>query len=140
MNKFDINGKLIEKNDYDSEGDLLSKSAYTYDAKGNLITRIVSDREIRSDVGLFSNRNKCYYDWKGNLIQLQYLYWPLEDDTYKYDEWGSLIQEKSIHLDSYPYINIIYKYEYDSKGNWIKRNKFENGIQTDYTEREIEYY
>lgn len=135
--KLDANDKLIEKNDYDSEGDLLSKSVYKYDAKGKLNTTIVSDRELRSDRGLLANVIICYYDGKGDLIRQQYQYWPIENIVYKYDEMGSLIQEESTSPD----FIIIYKYEYDNKGNWIKKSIFKNGIQAeDYTERKIEYY
>lgn len=146
--KLDSNNKLIEKNDYTSVGDLLSKSVYKYDAKGKLNTTIISDREIKSDVNLFADRIKCLYNGKGDLIELQYQYWPRQDVFFKYDEMGNLIQEMS--TSPWPNFKIIYKYEYDSKGNWIKKNKFEYDnqtdytqnvyIQTDYTEREIEYY
>ena len=39
-------GKIIEKNVYDSDGELMRKSKYTYDKKGNLIEKREYDDEL----------------------------------------------------------------------------------------------
>ena len=42
--------------------------------------------------------------------------------------------EKNIKLKS------TYEYEYDNKGNWISKITFKDGVATEVSDREYEYY
>lgn len=49
------------------------------------------------------------------------------------------IEANTFNSDGSLKVQLIYIYEFDRIGNWIKRNSIENGIQTKSTEREIIY-
>jgi hypothetical protein len=90
------------------------------------------------------------FDEKGNLIE-EKMY--SNEDTpnsrviFKYDEKGNVVEEKKTCYISGCYDLIIdgndfitYQYEFDKKGNWIKRIEFRHQTPFRIVEREIVYY
>ena len=71
---------------------------------------------------------------KGDLIN---------KNTYKYDSKGNKIEENGYYSDGSVLSKTAYKYEYDSKDNWIKKTNFKikNEVEKPYeiTERVLEY-
>ena len=110
--KYDERENIIEYMNYADDGRLIMKTVLTYDNKNNLI-----EGNNSSDNEIYSNRAVFRYDDKNNCIGFT---------SYKKD--GSLS------------FNHEYKYEYDSRGNWIKKTTYYNGNATMITVREIKYY
>jgi len=92
------------------------------------------------------------YDLKGTKTQNQYF--PIEGATltgresYKYDEKGNISEMTLVNADGSLVAKEVYKYEYDSVGNWVKMTAsvavVENGRigfePTEVTYRTIFYY
>jgi hypothetical protein len=109
--KFNSEGNNIERIEYRSNGELDFKRVFTYDLRGSKVGVEYLNKEGESARGVFKN------DKEGNPIELNYI-----------DKSGLVLFE------------IRYEYEYDSKGNWIKKNEFENHTINFIIEREIDYY
>jgi TonB family protein len=92
------------------------------------------------------------YDLKGAKTQNQYF--PIEGATltgrevYKYDDKGNISEMTLLNADGSPASKEVYKYEYDSVGNWVKMTTsvavVENGRigfdPSEVTYRSIFYY
>jgi len=86
------------------------------------------------------------FDNEGNIIkyetynEAQLL---IKATKYNYNDRGDIIEDKFIiYQDDYEGIDShTFKYKYDSKGNWIKKTRYNmDGSFSDITKREIEYY
>ncbi len=119
ISKYDDKGNRIEYSSFNSDGSQEQKRTFKYDDKGNKIeiSSFVYDGNQQSQ-----NYKRTYkYDDKGNEIEIEYnTYYPEDSLVYKYTD--------------------KYKYDFDSKGNWIKKIKFENEVPTLKVVREIEYF
>lgn len=156
----DAKGNKIEKNNYGSYGEMISKSKYKYDSKSNLVEEKIYDTN-----GSLFNTRTFKYDGRGSLVEEENLGLGDSKHTYKYDSKGNLIESISITTEKFEYKftyivddkgNVIeetyytssenfphkttYQYQYDSIGNWIKKDTFNGDIQTGTIERKIEYY
>ena len=131
--KYDDKGNLIEWYYYELHDGLAA--TYKYDAKGNLIEEI-----SYSHAGVGNTTYK--YDAKGNKIEENSYFIGLLDRKYtmKYDAKGNLIEGNSYEADGSLDYKYTFKYEFDEKGNWIKRITFKNQIPESIEEREFEYY
>jgi protein TonB len=92
------------------------------------------------------------YDQKGNKTQNQYF--PISGSTltgrevYKYDDKGNISEMTRLGADGLPVGKEVYKYEYDSAGNWTKMTTFVEPVEnrkinlepTEVTYRTIFYY
>ena len=119
------------------DGSISNRDSSIYDDNGNLIKKINYGPNVRL------NRYYLYkYDNEGNQIEENYfdkegiLY---NHSTYKYDEKGNVIWG-FYEISAKDSRIIIYKYEFDEKDNWIKKEGFEDEIPTSILERKIEYY
>ncbi len=137
--KYDEKGNNIEENIYGSDGSLKSKTTYKYDKKGNNIEENTYDSDSRLN---FKATYK--YNEKGNIIEKNYY----DSDgrlnfkaTYKYDKKGNNIEYNICYSDgSLDKTTYKYKYEYDKNNNWTQQVTYENNKPTQITERIIEYY
>ena len=77
------------------------------------------------------------YDDKGNEIEETSL---ISKDTYKYDDMGNQIEWNSYNSGGGLNFKATSKYEFDEKGNWIKKISFTNQIPNNIDERKYEYY
>jgi TonB family protein len=92
------------------------------------------------------------YDQKGNKTQNQYF--PVSGSTltgrevYKYDDKGNINEMTRLGADGLPVSKEVYKYEYDSAGNWTRMTTFVEPVEnrkvnldpTEITYRTIFYY
>lgn len=112
---------LVEELYYEENGVLFSKKEYRYDEKGNCIR----EKEYDSDDDLVYDI-RFEYDQAGNCIR-EYG----EDEGYpyekkmEYNKYNHLTKE--VHYDDEGKIEYYcrYEFEYDSKGNPIKRKQYD---------------
>jgi len=102
---------------YNTQPNLNCKSEYKYNEKGNKIKYSIYD--LNADL-----RKQEIYDEKGN--KLKELVFPSKniishEITYKYDNYNNIIDKINICVMDNKIIVSSYKYEYDVKGNWIKK-------------------
>ena len=151
--KYDEKGNMI-KVDIDDLIRKINKIVdYKYDQKGNKV------EEHRVDLAGFAynynlpdrnliNEKVTYeYDEKGNVIEedIEDLESETIKITYKYDKRGTVIEVKHYFPGGPLDFITTYKYEFNKKGNWIKRTEFvtkdgKTVVPQMITEREIEYY
>lgn len=142
--KYDSKGNIIENKSYNVDGGLIMTRICKYDENGNKI----KDSELCIFDKKLSNNYTYKYDKYGNEIEkITY-----DSDstlisrwTYKYDNNRNIIEESGFLIDEYEPSGslsrtLIYKYEFDQQGNWIKKIEFENNIPTCIFERKYEYY
>jgi hypothetical protein len=112
--KNDSNGNRIEENDFDLDNKLCNRVTFKYDDKGNKIEENRFNPDGTPDFKI----------------------------TTSYDDKGNIIEESKTNSGGYVYYKYIYKYEYDSNGNWVKRTDYvsELNIPKIIIEREIAYY
>lgn len=153
------NNKLIEYNEYDSQGLLFGTGKYEIGEDGNP-TRL----NYRTSDGRYNWSETFKYDSHNNLIEVDHFRTDNAIDSkeiYNYDENGYL-QKSELSKDGklittntytadkdgsrtemkYGQDNTTYTYiyNYDSKGNWKKKIIFENNNPSGILIREIEYF
>lgn len=150
--------QLIEYNNYDSQGMLFGTGKYETDENGQ-VTRL----NYKTNDGRYNWSESYEYDTYGNLTEIKRFKTEAVIDTkesYTFDNKGN-IKESEFHRDNklisknnYKYdtegnfneLNFgdssvyTYKYNYDAKGNWIKKIVFENNNPSGILLREIEYF
>lgn len=112
--KYDDSGRLIEVGMVMPSGKYMYKIIYTYDAKGRLIETTSYDGDNRVT-------ERRVYNYSGDERV------PLEFTHYGRD---SKISGHTMYTE----------YEFNSKGDWIKRKQTFNRRSVSMTYREIEYY
>lgn len=153
------NDKLIEYNEYDSQGMLFGTGKYELDEKGLPKTLVyktndgrynwsktfthdsngnVTEVDLLNSTGVLESKEIYTYNNQDLLVESelhknQKLF---SKNTYKSDEGGSIV-EMNYSGDSSTF---TYIYNYDSKGNWIKKIVFENNVPSGILVREIEYF
>lgn len=113
--KFDLMGFKIEENYYSLSGTWSGKSSFKNNEKGFPIESLRFDEK-----GIVNMKNTYKYDSSGNK---------LEGKSYT-DIEGS---DNKVRITTY-------KYESDSKGNWIKKVQYLESKPNTITVREIVYY
>lgn len=68
------------------------------------------------------------YDELSNILEMEY------------NDKGHLLSAKNFGPDTLLSASVTFEYEYDKKGNWIKRTQYYNGEPLKYEERRIIYY
>jgi len=150
--------QLVEYNNYDSQGMLFGTGKYLTDEEG-----IVIRLDYKTTDGRYNWSESYQYDDNGNLTEVKRFKTEEVIDTrelYAFDNKGN-IKESEFHRESkliskniYKYdgggdynelnfgdsVMYTYKYNYDSKGNWIKKIVFENNNPSGILLREIEYF
>lgn len=113
VQRFDNNGNLIDKKEYDIENRLIKKWIYDYDSIGKL-TKI--DIYLGDTILVYTSLNK--YNNKGNIIEKEDIlmkgYFSLENKSvrhefYMYDDNGNKYQDSIISSEG-NYTKIITKY------------------------------
>lgn len=108
---YDAAGKLMEKRDFDTFIPDVPESVFKYNTQGQLT------EEIAFYAGRFDYQNRYSYDAHGNLSK---------EET-NYGE-GDFIETYAC------------TYTYDKQGNWLSKEEFSGGEQTEKQERTITYY
>ncbi|MCG3166121.1 MAG: hypothetical protein POELPBGB_01897 [Bacteroidia bacterium] len=136
--RYDNNGNKIASGRSKPNDELAFSTTYKYDKNGYLI-ETANDFKQADGLVIFTYK----YDDKGRRIETNELpqdrvepFRQLE----KYDEHDNVIEFTSNWLASMP-DHIIYKYEYDAQGNWLKKStaNYNEAIST-IEERVIVYY
>ncbi len=109
-------GQIIEEKWYKKNGPLITAETFKYDKNGLAI-----------EVNRYSKDSSL-----------------LSQTSLSYNKKGFPIKSINTPASAKPATEITYRYKYDRKGNWIKKEILEN-IEgriavTSFTEREIEYY
>ncbi len=150
--------QLVEYNNYDSQGMLFGTGKFETDDKGRVLRL-----NYKTNDGRYNWSESYQYDNHGNLAEVKRFKTEEVIDTkelYTFDDNGN-IKESEFHRDDklvskngYNYdddgnfngLNFgdsavyTYKYNYDAKGNWIKKIVFENSNPSGILVREIEYF
>jgi len=132
--KYHANKKLKEEIEYRSNGKISGKRIY--DERGYCISF-----ETYNKNGVSKRKNIFKNDNNGNIIEEK---WSDTGNTNKYSYNKKGNQISFVRYDSFgDIINSEYfEYEYDERGNWIKKINFEgeNREVKDVTNRTIKYY
>jgi len=157
INKYDSEGKIVEKNHYSYDGSFRNKTIYNYNSEGYLIMR----KEYNSNGSVL--KEKSYKYNKGNLTQTStqeghYGRYKYNSDgnvrefrktreystysemwLYKYDSVGNQIQSDYLYKGE---LKTTTLYKYDSNGNKIEESNYKNEIMIPVSISEfiIEYY
>lgn len=143
--KYDENSNQIEKISEQFDDGFKQRTYNKYDIKGNIIDSKTESYQKNDSRGWFciSHETKKYDD-KGNNIEIVILNCVngamIRKTIQKFDDKGSIIEENNYNVDGGLMYKYIYKFDYDKKGNWIKKIDFENEIPAYITIRQIEYY
>jgi hypothetical protein len=120
--QYNSKGKKISSTKYDYDGELSKKLIYKYDNYNRLI-EVISEND-----SLSKEKEQYNYDKSGNLIEKYQYDFLSREFTEKFDIKGNLVEKISVKKVYSPEDNdytksekTVHKYEYDSKGNWIKR-------------------
>lgn len=128
--KYNSFGSLIEINDYNSDGTIFTQKLFEYDHNNNLLNM--------TSYMYPNNKNRISYASKDKWVTKFYTKYNskgLEIEAVVYEPDGTISGEGT------PFKNAKeYEYEYDAKGNWIKKIVYlKNGRAQYLIEREIEY-
>lgn len=111
---------------FDSNGTIKSKWLWKYDDRGRLIESVC----LKPDTEFLSFKYSCEYSKDGHVIQV--LGYSADDDlvekhVYEYNSEGYVERKVEGYYNyksnSWSNEEYLYKYEYDSYGNWVKRSR-----------------
>lgn len=147
------NGKVVKSLVDQGDGVLRPIKTYSYSGDGRLQRIHIWDKSSES---YSSEIQDHYYDSRGNLIEKRVMN-PIGDreggrfdyqfdslgimisESYWSGHWASSHPEKGKLLDEKLEYHRVYKFEYDSRGNWIKKEVFLNDEISYSTARKFTY-
>jgi hypothetical protein len=164
---YDADGKLIKEETVSGDGTVDLISEIKTDAKGNKVEQ--QDKRQNSSTILFNYKYLYKYDEKGQEIErtafrgngtFLFRYSFIYDDNgnriewvqvasdssvtakviYKYDDKNNLIEESEYEKGNKLKAAYTYTYEFDKKGNWIRRTKLQKNSPVEIKERQISYH
>ena len=163
--KYNGKGEVTEEDNYDENSRLESKSVFTYDSLGNLISdeyhgQDSPDKESEKTVYRYSygrlSQITCFnpanilfyiitikYDQAGNKIESFKEYKNRKNAYVKivsYDKIGNVVNQTMYSKEGKVIWSVKHRYGYDSGRNWITEYYYVSKERTLYAEREIEYY
>lgn len=137
--KYDAEGNLVKELAYDKSGNLFLEFDNLYNAYGQLVER--SSPIHPKEDGIY-NKMMRIYNFQGK-VELESVYLPsgtLQSNcSYKYATSGQVVSGTTCNPGS-AVVNYKYKFYNDEQGNWKKRIKFVDDIATVYEERVYTYY
>jgi hypothetical protein len=147
--KYDDKGNKIEMNEY-VNNEFSEKTWFKYDVHWNEI-----EEDFGYNTSIPTSKIIKKHDDKGNVKEYDY-YNDSSLNKYKfnYNAYGSVTEERKYDSGNNLLYDYIYKYDYDVKGNWIRKLKyiikeevkddhfstFDDEHQPPVTIRVIEYY
>jgi hypothetical protein len=129
---------LIKKFTVNEKGEVDYSEDFTHDKKGNVLTHLTFERFDNS-----KTLDAYSYDNNGNklLWEVSKNDKPLMTATYTYDNHNNTTMIAVTDLATGQVVDKReYAYEYDKKGNWIKKTVKIKGIPQFVAERQISYY
>ncbi|RYJ50998.1 hypothetical protein DR871_013815 [Flavobacterium petrolei] len=130
--KYDIQNNKIEYNSFNEKGLFNYKITYKYDERNN----VTEENKYKTD-GILLNTETCIYDENNKKIEESI---NGKRATYVYDTTGILIESNYYTSAGNLKSRNFSKFEYDIKGNWIKRIDFKDEKAIMKYERVIEYF
>ena len=140
--------QIVSKKWY-SDDELKNEWQYEYSEEGYISCERELNYSIANDIynrfgyktNPLSTHTIYLYDKNGNIIKEEwYNNHELEQSTkFEYDKRGNVIYKEMLDYDDVEKVITKYSYEYDIKGNWIKREETQNN-ETNITTRNIIYY
>jgi antitoxin component YwqK of YwqJK toxin-antitoxin module len=128
---YDAQGQLTEQITCDAVG-CFDKGAYTYDPYGNL----VEERFYSPDSAAIKLHFVHIYDAQGRRIQTErgpaHLGLGIEKTVETYDANGNILELTTYYTEKVgdeagkpipPPARVVYTYEFDARGNWIKQTQ-----------------
>ncbi|MFH1118560.1 MAG: hypothetical protein V1775_01970 [Bacteroidota bacterium] len=136
--QYDLQGNLLEDISYDGTGQIGKKIVYLYDEYGN-----VMEENIYNPDGVLRQKYRYNYSNENNRTETSLHKGSGELErriTYKRDEKGNETEENTFSFDGSLLFSSTNLYEYDKKGNWIKKTNYSNNKPVSITERKILYF
>jgi YD repeat-containing protein len=129
--------KVTDLKTINSKGEVSYMEKSSYDGKGNLVNQTIFDKSDNSQM-----TDTYVYDKAGNMIQstLSKNNKLMTKGVYKYDNHANLTSSITSNGDGVERENRSYAYEYDKKGNWIKKIYYKDNTPTVITHRTISYF
>jgi hypothetical protein len=128
---------LIKKYTTNDKGVVEYSEDFTYDDKGNMLTQLIYEKFENS-----KTLNTYAYDAKGNKTE-----WNVTKDgkpfmkaVFSYDDKGNTTVISVTDPSGKEVDKREYTYEYDKKGNWIKKTVKLKGVPQFIAERQITYF
>ena len=140
VGKFDSAGNKVGEDRQSPNGNIIGRSVFDYDRNGN----IIETNNYATNDKLF-NQGLITYDGKENKIEERWSY-PQSKVTvirkFTYDPNGNIVSMDSKIEGPNPKGNAHqeFRYEYDTKGNWVKQILTLEGNVQGMTIRTIEYF
>lgn len=135
---YNTNGNRVMMESLRPDSTLYSKTTYRFDAKGN------ETGYLLETPGYANSSRKYSYDEKGNKTEEIWLDGKNEvvfRFVRLYDANGNVTEELKYKGPDKQVDKTTWKFEYDTKGNWIKRTQYtSDGVEFDIAERTITYY
>ncbi len=129
---FDNKGRQIKEQAFDKNGKLTSESTNTYNGKTKTNVYISYSSQDGSIIGTYTTISedgvKTTYISKGKYSD--------NKATYTYDKFGNMT--KSVDVGKTNTYTSTYDYEYDNKGNWMKKH-YKSGKYQYFYFREIHF-
>jgi hypothetical protein len=140
--EYDNNSNIVLESHFDKNNELLYENKYEfcYDSLGNVLGKFIvnGSRKRQIETYIYSQDNKLL-----NYSVLEYLN-DKEDLHYKmtwyYNSYGDLISQINYDELGRNIYEIKYEYQYDLRGNCIRRIEFKEGKPFLMLERKILYY
>ena len=140
--RYDEKGNQIERDDYYPCDALSSKIVWKYDDRGNMLEEVFSGVDGKYGlitVNTYDAADKLIESSEGGDSESVIL-----KKTFKYDDKGNCTERVTSRTDGNYHLREVFRYEYDIKGNWIKRVQFTDSgsgtIPDGIVEREIRYF
>jgi hypothetical protein len=134
---YDSYGNRIEDDNFDAKGKSLGKILYTYDNR-----RLKTTEEAYGADGIIMTKKKFTYEYRGKLSQQQNFdnnSKLVEKNIFAFNDQGDENEWTNFDRTGFVLYKYTYTYEYDSKGNWIKKTQLKDGKAVYVTLRDIQY-
>ncbi|MBK6344552.1 MAG: hypothetical protein IPF68_01240 [Bacteroidales bacterium] len=136
--KYDSEGRLLKDVSFNDKGQIEKEIAYLY-GKDDFLTEV----NILNPNGELQKKVRYVYSSSGFMAESNQYKANGELErriTYLQDLKGNNIEEKTYSFEGILLTSVLYKYEYDVWGNWIKKTSFSNEKPVSITERKIIYF
>lgn len=129
--------KLVKKFTNSNKGEVEYSEDFIYDTKGNITNKVVFNKADNS-----KSIDKFAYDDNGNRVAWNIIKndIPLMTGQFTYDEHNNMTTSIARDATNNLLDQREYAYEYDKKGNWIKKKVKLKGVDQFIVERTISYY
>lgn len=149
----DGDGYLGSREEVDYNDENLMETTHIYNKDNRLIRKKIQyldRRGLPKETKLFNESNEVINHRKesygDNRLLEQFKVFssneePIMEVKFSYDPAGNILSQEAVDMTTGEfYLPVTYQYEFDSKGNWIKRVQFLGDSPMYVVEREIEYY